>query len=482
MSDPSDPSDPTGSFDDDRPEPGLPFEIEQVLRGLTGGAELDPQLVEMMQQMGLGEMDPALLATVAGQVQSMFSGAGPDPGVDGAAATEMARKVVTAAGDPSVSERDIVDAREAVEIAALWLAEATELSAPGLRGSAWSRSEWVVETMSVWRELVEPVAEGVSAAVGDAMNRQLGELGEAQLPDGLLPSGMNPAEMLGQMGPMMQRMNSAMFSMQLGQAVGTLVGDILTGNEVAIPLVPPPTVVLMPDIVRTFAEGLEIDEPQTRLYLALRESARAVLFAGVPWLGPQVLAAVRDYARDITIDTAGIDEAVRQIDPSSPEAMQEALQGKLFAPQPSAAQTAALARLETLLALVEGWVDVVTESTARKHLPQAEALGEAVRRRRATGGPAEKTFSALVGLELRPRRLKDAANLFSALEAAGGISARDGAWAHPDVAPSVADLDDPLGYVERQSSGASDLDAELDALLRGEGPGAQSSTDSDPTA
>ena len=95
------------------------------------------------------------------------------------------------------------------------------------------------------------------------------------------------------------------------------------------------------------------------------------------------------------------------------------------------------------------------------------------RRRRASGGPAEKTFAALVGLELRPRRLRDAANLFSALEASGGPEARDAAWAHPDVAPDAADLDDPLGYVERQRTGgeADDWDAGLDALLRGDTDG-----------
>jgi putative hydrolase len=163
---------------------------------------------------------------------------------------------------------------------------------------------------------------------------------------------------------------------------------------------------------------------------------------------------------------------VRSIDPSDPEAVQGALQGRMFAPQQSPAQKAALARLETLLALVEGWVDVVSDRATKEHLPQAEALGEAVRRRRATGGPAEKAFGALVGLELRPRRLRDAANLFAALEDSGGATARDAAWRHPDLAPGAGDLDDPLGYVERaRASSGDDMDAELDRLLRGEDGG-----------
>jgi len=109
----------------------------------------------------------------------------------------------------------------------------------------------------------------------------------------------------------------------------------------------------------------------------------------------------------------------------------------------------------------------VTERATREHLPQTASLGEAVRRRRATGGPAEKAFAGLVGLELRPRRLRDAANLFAAIEARHGAAARDAAWGHPDIAPTAADLDDPLGYVERVGApSGDDVDAALNQILR----------------
>ena len=185
-----------------------------------------------------------------------------------------------------------------------------------------------------------------------------------------------------------------------------------------------------------------------RLYLAVREAARVRLFSEVPWLGPQLLSAVSDYARNITIDTEAIESALSTIDPSDPEALRSALQGNLFRPQPTPAQRAALDRLETLLALAEGWVDHVTDRTTAQHLPQSAALAETIRRRRV-GGAAQKTFAGLVGLELRPRRLRDAANLWAALESAGGATLRDGRWAHPDLAPTSADLDDPIGFVER---------------------------------
>ena len=449
----------TDPRDDDEPT-GLPPEIEQLLRGL-GGGELDPQVVQMMQSMGLDKVDPQMLAMVMGQVQAMFAAPDGATAVNAQLATDIARKTVASEGDALTTEADRRAAAEAVQVAGLWLDGVTDLTETGLRGTAWSRAEWVEATMPVWTDLTEPVAAGVTDAVATALASQLGELGEAGLPAG----------MLDQAAPMLRRMHGSMFSMQLGQGTGTLAGEVFTACEVSLPLVPAPTVALMPVALREFAEGLEVDEPQARLYLAVREVARVRLFGAVPWLGPALLAAVRDYAAGISIDTAAIEEAVRSIDPSDPEAVQQALQGKMFAPQPSAGQVAALARLETLLALVEGWVDVVTERATREHLPQADALGEAVRRRRAGGGPAEKAFGALVGLELRPRRLRDAANLFAALEDSAGPAARDAAWRHPDLAPGTSDLDDPLGYVERSARPTSDaMDDELDRLLRGEDP------------
>ena len=65
------------------------------------------------------------------------------------------------------------------------------------------------------------------------------------------------------------------------------------------------------------------------------------------------------------------------------------------------------------------------------------------------GGPAEQTFGTLVGLELRPRKLREAAVLWERLTAAAGVDARDAVWNHPDLMPSAADLDEPAGFVDR---------------------------------
>ncbi len=141
----------------------------------------------------------------------------------------------------------------------------------------------------------------------------------------------------------------------------------------------------------------------------------------MPWLKAHLFDAVDAYARGIEVDPAAIERAVGSIDPSDPESMQRAMGEGLFDLEPTPAQQAALARLETALALVEGWVDAVVDAAAAEHA--------AVRRRRcarrsAAAGPAavrpSRPSRRWSGLQLRPRRLREAAALWAAVAETGG--------------------------------------------------------------
>ena len=125
----------------------------------------------------------------------------------------------------------------------------------------------------------------------------------------------------------------------------------------------------------------------------------------------------------------------------------------MFEPQATPEQTAALERLETLLALIEGWVQTVVTAALGDRIPGTAALSEMLRRRRATGGPAEQTFGTLVGLELRPRKMREAAALWERLTDAAGIDARDTVWQHPDLLPDSSDLDEPAAFIDRVIGG-----------------------------
>jgi len=182
------------------------------------------------------------------------------------------------------------------------------------------------------------------------------------------------------------------------------------------------------------------------------------------------MAAIRDFAAGITIDTDRLMNVSEGFDPTDTEALKELFTSGALLPEHTPEQQRALARLETTLALIEGWVDHVT-TLATTRLPKASSLGEAIRRRRASGGPAERAFSTLVGLELRPRRLRDASALWAALTDGVGPEARDALWQHPNSLPTDADLDNPAQLIERlthPNTAPDDMDQALQDLLDGE--------------
>ncbi|MEU5023172.1 zinc-dependent metalloprotease [Streptomyces milbemycinicus] len=399
-----------------------------------------------------GSLNPGDLGAAFQQLGQMLSYEGGPVNWD--MAKDIARQTVargTADGtkDASVGPAERAAVQEALRLADLWLDGVTSLPSGSGSAVAWSRAEWVEATLPVWKDLVDPVAERVGAAMGDVL----------------------PEEMQAMAGPllgMMRSMGGAMFGTQIGQAVGVLAGEVVGSTDIGLPLGPVGKAALLPINIAAFGSGLGVPEDEVRLYLALREAAHQRLFSHVPWLRSHLFGAVEGYARGIKVDTAKLEDAVGQLDPTHPEQLQEALQQGMFQPEDTPAQKAALARLETALALVEGWVDAVVHAAAAPHLPSADALRETLRRRRASGGPAEQTFATLIGLELRPRRLRDASRLWASLTDARGLDGRDGLWAHPDMLPTAEDLDDPDGFVHREQLDFSELDKMLGEAAGGE--------------
>ncbi len=390
-------------------------------------------------------------------------------------AKNVARQTIAAKGDPSVLEVERSKITEAVRLADLWLEDSTSFPT-GIRGiQAWSRSEWIEATLPVWSKLCDPIAARAVEAMGGMLAEDPEELSGDLPPEmrsamAAMTGGLGP---LGGLGEMMRRIGGMMVGGQTGAALGALAQEVVSSTDIGLPLGPEGTAALLPSGVTEFGDGLSINPDEVRLFLALREAAHHRLFAHVPWLRSRLLSAVEDYARGIKVDAAALREAMPQIDPANPEALNEALSGAaLFQPEDTAEQKAALARLETILALVEGWVATAVEDAAKDRLPQAGALAEAIRRRRATGGPAERTFATLVGLELRPRRLREAAAIWRGLTEARGVDGRDAVWAHPDLLPTADDFDDPDAFVRgRPELDISDLDTSREqAAARQDGP------------
>jgi putative hydrolase len=364
-------------------------------------------------------------------------------------AKNVARHAIVAAGDPSVLDAQRSQITEAIRLADLWLNEVTAFPSGVRKIEAWSRSEWLEATFPVWAKLCDPIAAKGVEAMSGMLTTDPAQMGEG-VPEELKQAfgAFGGGGGLEGLAAMLRQIGGAMIGSQTGTAVGELAREVVGSADIGLPLGPAGTAALLPAGVAQFGQGLSVDAGEVRLFLALREAAHQRLFAHVPWLPAHLLGAVEQYASGITMDMTRLQQAMPEIDITNPEALRDALAGEgLFRPEDTPAQKAALSRLETALALVEGWVATVVAAVARERLTHADALAEAVRRRRATGGPAERTFATLVGLELRPR-----------------IDGRDALWAHPDLLPVADDLENPDKFVHGEPElDISDLEDESDS-------------------
>ncbi|MBK5239285.1 MAG: zinc-dependent metalloprotease, partial [Actinomycetales bacterium] len=406
--------------DDNNPTPE--DEFRDMLRDILSGKE-GVDAGKLAGAAGLPN-DPESLALLMSQLQAAMNAGG--EAINWGQATDQAKSIAET-GMERVTAIQRAEVDQAFHVASLWLADVTDVTDLTQAPRLITRLEWIDATMPLWIQLAEPVANSIANALTNVLTDQA------------------PEEMKGMIAgasQLMKQIGGTLFAMQLGHVVGQLSTEVISGGDVGIPLFDDGQAALLPQNMAEFGEGLDIPMDQLHLYLAVRELAHARLFRHARWLRLNLISSISDFSRGISIDVTRLEELAGNFDPANPEELRDAMANGALIPPKSEAQLAALARLETQLALIEGWVDVVT-SAATSRLPRAGAIAETVRRRRASGGPAESAFATLVGLELRPRRLREAAILWQQITDAVGADVRDALWAHPDLMPTAEDLDNP---------------------------------------
>lgn len=417
---------------------------------LSGNGNLNAE--ELARVAGLPN-DPAVISALLAQLQQAIT-QGESQTVAGVNWTVASQQAIAAArdGSKSVSDSSKAALLEATKIANLWLDQATSLSALASEPKVISREVWVQDALPLFQELAGPIAQRVAAALTENLQQNL-------------PSELDSLA-AGAQG-IMRSAGGALFAMQLGSALGKLSQEVITGGDIGLPFYAESRAAFLLQNLNQFISENSLDEGQANIYLAVRELAHARLFRHSRWLRESVIAQLTNYANGISIDGEAMSELASSITPENAEALKEALESGALLSERTEEQLAALGSIETLLALIEGWVEVVTENST-KLLPDAGSLDEVLRRRRATSSPAQSTFATLVGLELKPRRTREAAAFWRTLTDRLGIDRRDAIWDHPDLLPTSEDISNVEGYLERHGKGEDSIDQALRDLLNGE--------------
>ena len=383
-----------------------------------------------------------------------------------------------------VGATDLSRMKEALDIAELWLDDATVFpSTNSSNDVAWSRREWLDNSLSGWQKMVEPLAEGMATALSTVLTEMTQQLGGSS-PEGMDEENSNEvrdaiAENLGlpqgfpmggfsveAIAPIMRTFMGSLVATQLGLSVGGLALKITGSHDVSLPLFAKPGTHLIPQNVNEWAKDLDIEEREITYFLALREAAAARLFAHTPWLAQYIQDCMTQYGKGIRIDIESIQRQAEdamssgELDITNPDSINIAINQGMFMPETTQQQSAALEKLEMGLALIEGWVDHVVTLAAKDRLPSFPALQEMQRRNRATNSPAQQLFASLLGLEVSPRKARECSIFWGELVAlaantvteeseliAEGIAIRDHRWEDSALLPTLKDLADPESFI-----------------------------------
>lgn len=398
----------------------------------------------------LGDMLNQFGEMLAGLGTSMNSPEGAGP-VNMDMAKRFAREAIGSVS-PVVSEQDEKAVTEAVRLVDLWLSGSTDIATTSCQVVAWSPVNWLEATLPMWERLYTPIAAAMAQAQAAQLPEQLRGATEGIL-------------------PFLRQMGSASAGVELGRTIGEMALNTVSGSESGFPLAPTATTALLPRAIKEAAEAMGVAPQEAMVYIAAREVAHQRLYSHVPWLAERLVASVEEYAAGLDIDNSGLEEAMRNLnlDPSDPQSIQEKLRG--FNPEDLGAKfissnPQAVPRLETLLALVEGWVDYVVADALGQRIPSTEALQEAWHRRRLEEGG--KLFGGLLTITIDVSKILDARELWRRVSDAVGPAKRDAIWDAPDFMPSAEDLENPAGFIDGllDESGIYDFDpiSEIEAL------------------
>lgn len=416
-------------------------ELEEMIQRMLSSGQIDPEAMSKLAGMG---QNPQMMAQLFSQVRNLMGdGSG---SIDWKMAQKQALEIA-GKEQRTVSESFSQEISNAFDMARLWLSEVTVFE-PVLETKLLSRKLWVEDAMPLFAELSEPVANSMAKALSENLAQAMPE---------------EFSQILGPATKFIGNAGAAIFAMQLGQAIGKLATQTVSATEIGIPI--SGKAGLISQNVADFLEDLETPKSEVLIYLAIREVAIQSLYAANRWLRDGITTQVREFAAGLKVELSGIEELVEQVDPNDPESINRVMEATAMMTSRTEEQETALVRIETTLALIDGWADHVSQEAARR-LPNIGSVIEIVSRKRAAKGAAEKTFEILLGLELQPKLRREAKAMWDHV-AKLGQDKRDLLWRHPDQLPSIEEIADPALLEKRLSSEPDDFDGQLRKFLDG---------------
>ncbi len=263
-------------------------------------------------------------------------------------------------------------------------------------------------------------------------------------------------EGLGPLGPAVRAATGMVLAVEVGALSGFLAARVLGQYEFPVtdPTVPARLLFVGPNLANA-AKSMDADDQALTRWVALHETTHALQFAGVPWLRSHMATRIRELVSslDVEFDPRRLLRAPSRDDLKS--VIESVRRGELITLVAGPKRRGLLDELQGTMALIEGYAEHVMDAVGERLLPELPHLRESLERRRRDRSGLLRLVERLIGLELKMRQYEQGKAFCDAVVARGGIDALNRVWAAPEAMPTLAELDDPVGWLERPALGAA---------------------------
>jgi coenzyme F420 biosynthesis associated uncharacterized protein len=188
-----------------------------------------------------------------------------------------------------------------------------------------------------------------------------------------------------------------------------------------------------------------------RRWIAIHEVTHRAQFTGVPWMRDYFLSLVQGSMSIVDPDPTVMLRAIGRAADALRVGKNPLDDGGLVGLFASPEQQEILGRIQGLMSLLEGHGNYVMNELGRRHVNGADRMNRVLSTRRQQRGLG-KQFQKLLGMEAKMRQYEVGERFVRGVETAAGIEALDAAWRDPSCLPTVAELDDPEGWLARVSA------------------------------
>jgi coenzyme F420 biosynthesis associated uncharacterized protein len=129
-------------------------------------------------------------------------------------------------------------------------------------------------------------------------------------------------------------------------------------------------------------------------------------------------------------------------------------EGGLVALVQSHEQRDLMERMNSAMAVVEGYSEHVMDALGAQLLTSYEGLREAMEKRRKARSAPERLLQRLLGLELKIKQYERGRAFCDAVVAEAGMEGLNKVWSRPEALPTSAELEHPKAWLERMRTKA----------------------------